>query len=277
MPDSLRNVGTRQGNLLAAGFNPTAVSVGGVGGGISGWNAGSISPGVLPTPPGFVTPEQVVEQAQSYTPVTKTFSAADFLTKPVPLNDPKLASRPFSSAPTSTPLYSPITASAYSNAPVPSFLTNAINQLNQTQSLQASQQADTRQQLLDAVLSGNYLAAEALRASVVSPGASVGFGQSVQSPQVGQAQVLNALTKQQLAETVTEQAGAGGVPRRELFLSQQLEQLKKQQARVPALPAQAFGKRRTDLTKKQFDIRRELENLRQARLSGAGPNISLAF
>jgi hypothetical protein len=75
---------------------------------------------------------------------------------------------------------------------MPAFLTNAVDRLNSTQSLRAFDQAEFRQQLLDATLSGNYLAAEALRATAVQPGTSVGFGSAVLDPKIGEATMTAA-------------------------------------------------------------------------------------
>jgi hypothetical protein len=85
-------------------------------------------------------------------------------------------------------------------------LTNAVNQLNQGQSQQAMMQSEYRQKLLNAVLSGNYLAAEALRASSVGPGSSVSFGQAVVPPQVGQAAVINAQANQKATDVAAAAA-----------------------------------------------------------------------
>lgn len=227
----------------------------------NGWTAASITPPELPVPPGFLTPEQVVEQSKSYSPQVKSFSAADFLTQPAQLNDPKLASRAYTSVPNNgTPISAPLSVSAYQGVNMPSFLTNAVNQLNQGQSQQALMQSEYRQKLLNAVLSGNYLAAEALRASSVNPGTSVTFGSAVVPPQVGQAAVVNAQSNQKATDVAV--AAAKQPIQQQQQLNTQLQQVQQQLSNVA--PGFAAGPERARLTSQQFSIQQELDKLQAA-------------
>jgi hypothetical protein len=154
---------------------------------------------------------------------------------------------------------------------VPAFLTNAVQQLNATQSSQAAMQEGFRQQLLEAVLGGNYLAAEALRASAVTPGASVGFGGAVQNPQVGQGAVLQgqaAKTQAQAVSDVLQQKPTG----QEFILKSQLERLNKQISDAPSGFGFFGGEQKSALTSKKLQIQRELESLQK---SGPKVNINL--
>lgn len=239
-----------------------------------GWNDQILSPGNLSVPQAFVTPESVARDAQGQGPAqVRTFSPSDFMTQPVPLNDPKLASRPYTSTP-QVPTAVGATVSAYSNVPIPAFLQGAISQLNQTQSLRAMEQADFRQQLLDATLSGNYLAAEALRASAVSPGASVGFGSAVLDPNIGYATMTQAQAA--AAESNTRRAALSEATTQERALRGQLERV---QSELASMPGQTYGfsplgvpgqgERRANLQSEQRRIQQELERQRD-RLSAGG-------
>lgn len=249
----------RQQGVVNAGFNAYADSR--QGSRSSGWTAGSISPGLLPMPPGFLAPEEIAKRSTPITP-TKTFTPADFMTSSVPLNDPKLASRMFSGVP-NAPISVGASIGVNQNIQVPAFLTNAVNQLNATQSLQASMQEGFRQQLLEAVLSGNYLAAEALRATGVSPGASVTFGQAVQNPQQGQAALVAAGAQATQAQAISN--SLQGVPtQKERQLTMQLADVQqKLSAPTTNLINPNLGPDRAQLTQQQFAIQRELERLQQ--------------
>lgn len=232
------------------------------------WSGSSIAPGDLPLPPGFLTPEEIAAKSKPFVQ-TKFFTPEDFLTDPTALSDPKLASRVFSSAPTNTPLKVGGSVSAYSNVQVPAFLTNAVQQLNATQSSQAAMQEGFRQQLLDAVLGGNYLAAEALRASAVTPGASVGFGGSVQNPQVGQAAVIGAQAQKTQSQAVADtlrQKPTG----QEFLLKSQLDRLDQQIAGSSSGFGFYGGEQKAALTNKKLQIQRDLMDLQKA-----GPKIDL--
>jgi hypothetical protein len=223
-------------------------------------------------PPGFLNPEEIAAKSIPITP-TKTFSPADFLTSQVPLNDPKLATRAFTGVPQNVPLVG-ASIGVQSNLNVPAFLTNAVQQLNQTQSMQAQMQEGFRQQLLDAVLGGNFLAAEALRATAVSPGASVAFGGAVQSPQIGQAALVQAGAAAKQAEAVSG-ALEGKPTFEQQKLTRELEDVKQQLGGITP-GATAFGPERTQLTQKQFQIQRQLRNLQQAG-PALGININSGF
>jgi hypothetical protein len=255
----------RAQGVIDAGFQAFATDTRGGGG---AWSGSSIAPGDLPMPPGFLTPEEIAAKSKPFTQ-TKFFTPEDFLTEPTALSDPKLASRVFSSAPTSasSPVKVGASVSAYGNVPVPAFLTNAVQQLNATQSSQAAMQEGFRQQLLDAVLGGNYLAAEALRASAVTPGASVGFGGAVQNPQVGQAAVIGAQGSATQAQAVADTLRGRPNPQ-QMVLQGQLKNIQQQLGSVPS--GFGFGSERAQLTSQQFKIQRELEALQKA-----GPQISL--
>jgi hypothetical protein len=222
----------------------------------------------------FITPEQVAKEVSGAPQATpKTFSAEDFMTKPVPLNDPKLASRPFTSTP-QVPKTVGATVSAYSNVPVPPFLQGAIDQLNQTQSLRAMEQADFRQQLLDATLSGNYLAAEALRAAAVTPGSSVGFGSAVLDPNIGRASMTQATAAAQesrarvgaLTDATTQEQALRGDLRR---VQSELSRLPGQSFGFSPLGTPSQGQQRVQLQSEQRRIQRELER-QQANLAQGG-------
>jgi hypothetical protein len=166
--------------------------------------------------------------------------------------------------------------SAFNNFPAPAFLAGAVNQLNRTQSLRAMEQADFRQQLLDATLSGNFLAAEALRAAAVQPGTSVGFGSAVLDPNIGQA----ALTQSEAAasESAVRRGALSSATRQEEVLRQQLTDVQRNLARVT--PTSSFGggsiigsqgqsNERFRLQSEQRRIQRELER-QQANLAQGG-------
>lgn len=257
---------SRQEGLREIGFNPYIESRTG---NTRAWTAGSLTPAQLPVPPGFVSPEDVVAQSTSAGPaVPRTFTIDDFRTPNVPLNDPKLASRKFSSAPTTVPLSVPAQVSAYGNVSVPAFLTDAVNRLNASQSGQAALQNQYRQQLLDAVLSGNYLAAEALRASSVSPGAAVSFGQAVQSPQVGQAALLSSQATAQ--ESATRTAALQSATTQPQALNYQLQLINKQLQGLPraGVGPSVGGEKRAQLQSEQFRIQRELQKQQQLLAQG---------
>jgi hypothetical protein len=226
----------------------------------SGWTFETISPGELPVPPGFLTPEEVAAQSAAWV-TPKTISATDFLTSTPGLHDPKLASRAYSSVPQTLPKEVAATASVYGTANVPAFLTQAVNDLNQTQSARASLQEQYRQKLLDAVLGGNYLAAEALRAASVTPGAKVGFASAVQNPQVGQAAVVNAVTNQQVAKQQIAQARQPY--NQQTMMQRELADVQRKISNTPF-----GGPEKAALTSRQYDIQRELKNL-QTTISGA--------
>lgn len=240
-----------------------------------GWSDQILSPGNLSVPQAFITPEQVAQRAKEAGPnEVKTFSIEDFMTQPVALNDPKLASRPYTSTP-QVPKTVGATVSAYSNVPVPAFLQGAINQLNQTQSLRAMEQADFRQQLLDATLEGNYLAAEALRASAVSPGASVGFGSAVLDPNIGYSAVIQGNAA--AAESSARRAALTEATTQESSLRNQLSKV---QGELSRLPSQTFGfspigisssqgQQRAQLQSEQRRIQQELDRQRD-RLAAGG-------
>ena len=81
---------SRTQGITEAGFNAFADTRGGGGG---PWSANSISPGDLPLPPGFLTPEQVAQRSiGSPADAPRTISVEDFLTAPTALVDPKLGS-----------------------------------------------------------------------------------------------------------------------------------------------------------------------------------------
>jgi len=255
---------SRQQNLRDAGVDPyISTRQGSKTGGA--WTAASISPGELPIPAGFLTPEEIAKQSKPFTQ-SKFFTPEDFLISPAALNDPKLASMTYKSTPQNTPLKVGASISAFSNTQAPAFLTNAVNQLNNTQSLQAASQEQFRQQLLDAVLGGNYLAAEALRASAVTPGAKVGFGGAVQNPQVGQAAVIGAQANQTQANAVVESLNKPN--EQSAVLQSQLKQVQQKLGSVPQ--GFAGGQDRAALTAQQFAIQREIANLQKA-----GPQISI--
>jgi hypothetical protein len=245
--------------------------------GQNGWTAETLSPGNLPVPQAFITPESVVADVQRAGPTTRrTFSPADFMTQPAALNDPALASRGFNSTPTTAPLTVGASVSAFNNFPAPAFLTDAVNRLNTTQSLRAMEQADFRQQLLDATLSGNFLAAEALRASAVQPGTSVGFGSAVLDPQIGQA----ALTQSEAAahESSVRTSALQSATSQEEALRAQLMDVQRDIARVtPAggqfggsiIGSQGQSQERFQLQSQQRRIQRELER-QQANLAQGG-------
>jgi hypothetical protein len=226
----------------------------------SGWTLDTISPGELPTPPGFLTPEEVAAQSAAWV-TPKTISANDFLTTTPGLRDPKLASRTYSSVPQTLPKEVAATASVYGTSNVPAFLTQAVNDLNQTQSSKAALQEQYRQKLLEAVLGGNYLAAEALRAASVTPGAKVGFASAVQNPQMGQAAVVNAVTNREVAKTQVDLARQP--LNQQTLMQQELNQVQKKIANTPF-----GGPEKAALTSRQYDIQRELKNL-QTTISGA--------
>jgi hypothetical protein len=203
---------SRSDNVTAAGFEPFS-SRGG-----APWSANTLQSaiGELPLPPGFLTPEQVAQNAiNSPSEAPRTISVDDFLTSPTALVDPKLGSRQFSSAPTSSavPINVGASVSAFGNAPAPAFLTDAVNRLNQTQSNFRSSEDSFRGKLLDAVLGGNFLAAEALRASAARPGTNIAFGAPVQNPQIGQGFLASS------------QAAAGESNARTTAVNQQTSQL----------------------------------------------------
>lgn len=235
----------------------------------NGWSATSISPGDLPIPASFITPEKVAAEAISAGPTqTKTFSVSDFLTKEAPLNDPALASRGFASSPTSVPKTVGASISAYTNFPAPAFLTDAVSQLNETQSLRAVQQAEYREKLLEATLGGNYLAAEALRATSVQPGTSVTFGSAVQNPQIGQAALQTSAAA--AAESRVRTDALRSATNQETALRRQLADVERQ---LGSLPGQQYGftplgiggdtgMSRANLQSEQRRIQRELEKMR---------------
>jgi hypothetical protein len=136
------------------------------------------------------------------------------------------------------------------------------------------EQADFRQQLLNATLSGNYLAAEALRASAVQPGTSVGFGSAVLDPRIGQAAETQATAA--AAESAVRRGALSDATTQERALRSQLEDVQRDLAR---LPGQTFGftpvgtpgqgQQRANLQSEQRRIQRELER-QQANLSAGG-------
>ena len=241
------------------------------------YTASTISPGNLKVPSAFVTPELVAENAAKAGPgEVRTFAVEDFLTGEVPLTDPGLASRGFSSAPTTAPLKVGASISAFNNQPVPAFLTDAVNRLNSTQSNRAQQQATFRNQLLDATLSGNFLAAEALRASAVQPGTSVAFGSAVLDPNIGTA----ALTASEAAaeESAVRTRTLSNASTQEEALRKQLQNVQKDLSRLTptsgigggsVIGSQGAGSQRTQLQSQQRKIQRELER-QQSNLAKGG-------
>lgn len=248
--------------------------------GRSGWSTASIAPPQLPLPPGFLTPEQVAQQSivSAQTEQFKPITADDFLTVPNQAADPKLESRTFSSTPTTQPVQVGASVSAFGNAPAPAFLTNAVNKLNATQSAFQSSENAFRNELLDAVLSGNYLAAEALRAAAVRPGTSVSFGGSVENPQIGQGYLLQsqsaadeaASRKQALGQQVA-QTGA---------LQAQLNSTEQQLRGIPrssnTLATASQGQKTAGLQFQQRQLQQQLERQREI-LAGGGAFASSGF
>jgi hypothetical protein len=230
-------------------------------------------------PPGFLSPEQVAQQSiNSPSDAPRTISVEDFLTSPTALVDPKLGSRPFSSAPTSpdVPIRVGASVSAFGNAPAPAFLTAAVDRLNQTQANFRSSEDAFRGQLLDAVLGGNYLAAEALRASAVRPGTSVGFGAPVQNPQIGQ----GYLTSSQAAagESKARTSALGSQTSQLAVLQGQLQQVERDLKGLGdgvggfggggIIGQTGQGQQKAQLQSKQNQIRREIEKQQQTLASG---------
>lgn len=255
-----------------AGRAPAASGRGGATSGRGGWTSSSIAPPQLPLPPGFLTPEQVAQQSivSAQSEQFKPITAADFLTQPTQVADPKLASRQFSSTPTTQPVQVGASVSAFGNAPAPAFLTNAVNQLNATQSAFQTSETSFRNNLLDAVLSGNYLAAEALRAAAVRPGTSVSFGGAVENPQVGQGYLL------QSQAAADESAARDRVLGQQVSLTGNLQaQLDRTEQQIKGIPRSANtlatssqGQKTAGLQFQQRQIKDQLERQREVLASG---------
>lgn len=242
----------------------------------TGWTADSISPGVLSVPKAFINPDEVVKQAKaapSAASQVKPITVEDFMTEPVQLNDPKLGSRKISSIPYGAGApQKAASISAYGNFQAPAFLTEAVNRLNSQQSSAARMQDEYRQQLLDAVLSGNYLAAEALRASSVAPGASVAFGQQVADPNVGLGYAQQATAAAQESQQRTQ--ALQSVTNEQMQLQQRLQDVTKQLASMPSgtglMNPLGGSNQQGQLQIEQFSIKRELDRQRQLLAQGGG-------
>jgi hypothetical protein len=239
----------------------------------AGWTADSISPGVLSVPSPFLDPDEVVRNAKatpSAASTVKPVTVEDFMTEPVALNDPKLGSRRISSAPTTLPKTVGASISAYGNFQAPAFLTDAVNRLNQSQTSAARLQDEYRQQLLDAVLGGNYLAAEALRAASVVPGSSVSFGQAVTDPTVGKAYAEQA--KAAAAESGARTDEYTRVTNETSDLENRLKSVTEQLGSMPFGGSSIPGANveQGNLLLEQFNIKRELDRQRDKLAQGGG-------
>lgn len=142
---------------------------------------------------------------------------------PTTLNDPTLASRHFIDPMTG---YRDVgaTASTFQNPNVPAYLTQAVANLNATQSMRQAYQQDLTQKILRGVQSGgpsSYLWAEALRGASVMPGAHVNFNTPVQNPLIGEGYFNAAAAFQQRAKEQAEAIKAASTAQSKLALLQQ--------------------------------------------------------
>jgi hypothetical protein len=242
------------------------------------WKADALVDTNLPLPQGFLTPEQVAQQSGGPLENQRTISVEDFLTTPTALVDPKLGSRGFSSAPTNSavPIQVGASVSAFGNAPAPAFLTDAVNRLNQTQSNFRTGEDAFRGKLLDAVLGGNFLAAEALRASAARPGTNIAFGAPVQNPDIGTGFLA---TSEAAAEQTQARTGFLNSQTNQLSVLQ--GQLKDIEGDLKGLPGSGggfgggsiiastgSGNERAQLQSKQRQIQREIERQQQSLSQG---------
>lgn len=240
----------------------------------AGWTANSISPGVLSVPSSFINPDEVVKKAKatpSAASQVKPITVEDFMTEPVALNDPKLGSRRVTSIPQGLPRETAGSISVYGNFQAPAYLTDAVNRLNQSQSSSARLQDEYRQQLLDAVLGGNYLAAEALRAASVQPGTSVAFGQQVADPNVGAGYAQQATAA--AAESQQRTQAYSQLTNQQAQLQKRLQDIQTKIASAPTggimSPLGSAGDQ-GNLQIEQFSIQRELDRQRQLLAQGGG-------
>ena len=127
----------------------------------------------------------------------QNISADALRTTPSTLSDSKLGSRAFKNPNTGIRDVA-ASGSVYNMSNVPSYLSQAVNSLNSEQALQRAVRAEWQDKLLRNAHDSTdpYIWLEAIRAASIGPGSSASFGQAIQDPNRGRADLINATTNQ---------------------------------------------------------------------------------